>query len=323
MNLFATSVRQSFRSAKLLDDFSSARSFEEFAKKWAGDKAGELSRQAVNQGLDKLMQGELTGGLRSIDAALGGLNPQGSSQDLARQNALQQEKFALQFGGQMFDVAKAGDAGREGALNKAVGTPTRELKPPMQDLNTEIGKRMKDPAAANDPRLADLQVNVQNDIKMMQRLAVAGKAAKGARPALEFAAAGAAVAAGIVKRRGMKERVVQDKNGKPCTIYGQSGSSSTTPGHAEAIEKKAQELAESGEYESVLMQRSWRTATGREAKGKDARKIPDLIGIRRDGTVDAWEVQSDSDDRATLERRLDQGMRRVPVTRRAGILGGG
>jgi hypothetical protein len=129
---------------------------------------------------------------------LKGLDPQGSSADLARQNDLLQERFALQFGGQAFDLAKAGDAGREKALNDAVATATAELKR-LQALNGEIDKRLKDRAAAGDLGLVRLQDKVQNDIKMMNVLVAAGQQAQAGRPALEFGIAGAALAAGIVE----------------------------------------------------------------------------------------------------------------------------
>lgn len=113
----------------------------------------------------------------------------------------------------------------------------------------------------------------------------------------------------VVQRPGMTERVVVDANGNPVSIYGQSGSSSTTPGHAAAIESLAEQLAATGEYEYVLMQRSWRTATGRVG---ESNRVPDVIGVRRNGTVDAFEIQSRTDNPQTLQNRLDAGMDTLP-----------
>jgi len=117
----------------------------------------------------------------------------------------------------------------------------------------------------------------------------------------------------VVPRRGMASRTVRDAQGRQVTIYGQSGSASTTPGHNRAIENQANRMAQSGTYEYVLMQRSWRTATGRVSP---SRAIPDVIGVRRDGRVDAFEVMSRTDTAADLNARLQSGMSSLPAARR-------
>ena len=120
----------------------------------------------------------------------------------------------------------------------------------------------------------------------------------------------------VVRRRNMQSRVVQDKNGREVTIWGQSSSSSKTAGHDIAIDNQAARMAESGAYEYITLQRNWRTATGRVGKN---RNIPDLIGVRRDGRVDAVEVRSDSDTAAALRRRLQIGLNSLPKSRRGRI----
>jgi ferric iron reductase protein FhuF len=45
-------------------------------------------------------------------------------------------------------------------------------------------------------------------------------------------------------------------------------------------------------------------------------KIPDVIGVRHDGRVDAFEVQSKSDEKEDLEKRLEEGMETLPEERR-------
>ncbi len=108
-------------------------------------------------------------------------------------------------------------------------------------------------------------------------------------------------------------RAGQRNHGNPVDVWGQSKSPSRTPGHDAAMEAKALQMARSGKYEYVTIQRSWRTATGRVGK---SRKIPDVIGVRRDGKVDAIEIRSKTDSHALLEKRLEQGMATVPRARR-------
>src|SRR5262249_32672074 len=120
----------------------------------------------------------------------------------------------------------------------------------------------------------------------------------------------------VLDRPGMQIQTVKDKHGRSVNIYGQCSSSSRTPGHAEAIEALAKKLAESGEYEYVTMQRSWRTATGREGTSSN---VPDVIGVRRDGRVDAWEVRSNSQTRGDLLDRLGEGRNTLPPERQGTI----
>ena len=50
-----------------------------------------------------------------------------------------------------------------------------------------------------------------------------------------------------------------------------------------------------------------------------SRDIPDVIGVRRNGVVDAWEVRSATDPVRDLEIRLENGMKTLPVERRGQI----
>lgn len=96
-------------------------------------------------------------------------------------------------------------------------------------------------------------------------------------------------------------------------IWGQTQSSSTTPGHDKTIEAKALAMAYTGKYRYITLQRSWRTATGRLSESK---LMPDLIGVRHDGRVDAVEVESKTDKTEDLEARLEEGMRTLPEQHR-------
>jgi hypothetical protein len=75
-------------------------------------------------------------------------------------------------------------------------------------------------------------------------------------------------------------------------------------------------MAQSGEYEYITMQRSWRTATNRVGQSKWQ---PDVIGVRRDGKVDAFEVRSDSQTRQELIDKLRAGRKSLPSERHGRI----
>jgi hypothetical protein len=140
-----------------------------------------------------------------------------------------------------------------------------------------------------------------------------------AEEAAPIANAGAPKTSGlsVVPRPGMTSRTVTAANGRTLTVWGQAeAASSTTPGHAEAMNNLVNQLAATGEYEYVTLQRSWRTATGRVGESGN---IPDVIAVRRNGLVDAWEVQSATDNPATLLQRLQDGMQSLPPARRGTV----
>jgi RHS repeat-associated protein len=93
-------------------------------------------------------------------------------------------------------------------------------------------------------------------------------------------------------------------------IYGQlRRTSSKTPGHAEVAENLADDRSTSGEYRGIHLGRSWAVATG----GKVAsRRAPDVLGIRKNGTIDVWEVESATDNAYDLFERARQVMVTLP-----------
>lgn len=118
----------------------------------------------------------------------------------------------------------------------------------------------------------------------------------------------------VIPRPGMTARTVTASNGLSLTVWGQAEhAASTTAGHAEAMNNLVGRLAATGEYEYATLQRSWRTATGRVGT---SRNLPDVIGVRKIGLVDAWEVQSATDVEAALRQRLRNGMNTLPPDRR-------
>jgi RHS repeat-associated protein len=113
-------------------------------------------------------------------------------------------------------------------------------------------------------------------------------------------------------------RVLRDPKGREVKIYGHERSSSKTPGHPEAIIHQAERMVESGEYKEIYLQRAWNTATG-EAGASELR--PDVIGVRWNGKVDAWEVWSKTDisRNIDLKGRLQEGRKSLPKGRRGSL----
>ncbi len=114
----------------------------------------------------------------------------------------------------------------------------------------------------------------------------------------------------------MDETTVWTKDEQISTIYGQSSSSSTTPGHKTTMENIAGREASSGEYDYLTMQRSLRTTTGRAI---NSRTVPDVTGVRKDGIVDIWEVASQSDDEEELLARGKAALSTLPVQYRGKV----
>ena len=61
----------------------------------------------------------------------------------------------------------------------------------------------------------------------------------------------------VIERKAMPRRFVTDAHGHDVPIWGQSSSSSTTPGHDTTMETEAEKMARSGKYAYVTMQRAW------------------------------------------------------------------
>jgi hypothetical protein len=111
-------------------------------------------------------------------------------------------------------------------------------------------------------------------------------------------------------------RVVTDKNGRKVGIYGKP-QEDVTDLHNKSVMKLAEDLAATGRYEYVTVNRGWKYSTD-----KGTSKRPDVIAVRRDGKVDAWEIESPTDNPYLLHDRVtgEDGMRSIPEGRR-GIAG--
>ena len=81
------------------------------------------------------------------------------------------------------------------------------------------------------------------------------------------------------------------------------------PSHVLRVEQKVAELADSGLYSHITMNRAWRTASQRKASSD---LIPDIIAVGWDGKIVPFEVQSGGDEIPDLVQRLKDGMATVP-----------
>ncbi len=160
------------------------------------------------------------------------------------------------------------------------------------------------PYAANDP------INANDPLGLAATDGPSAEEPPGSGEAVGGNADPSAASAGlsVVTRPGMMVRVVNDVNGNPVPIYGQPGSSPTTPGHAEAIEAQAQSMAASGNYKYVLMQRSLGTATNRLG----GRNIANVTGVQNNDVADLFEVQSKTDDPEALLKRMEESLKTLP-----------
>ncbi|WP_165603644.1 polymorphic toxin-type HINT domain-containing protein [Planctopirus hydrillae] len=111
-------------------------------------------------------------------------------------------------------------------------------------------------------------------------------------------------------------------NGRNVPIYGlpQNTGDMRCPGgmnmHAQTSINIAKAAAASGEYEYITLNRSWSKSSGNASS--DSRR-PDVVGVRCDGKVDAWEAISKTDNPNTLRDRVRSGMESLPLSRRGQI----
>jgi len=89
-----------------------------------------------------------------------------------------------------------------------------------------------------------------------------------------------------------------------------------TLGHQFNSYTRALEMAESGLYERIYLNRAYSTVTGTRTC---PRRLPDVIGVRLTGEIDAIEVLSRSDFRPTVQARNTAAMNQLPVNMRGRI----
>ena len=119
-----------------------------------------------------------------------------------------------------------------------------------------------------------------------------------------------------VNRPGADVRDVTNSSGQQVRIFGQSGSSSETPGHDDKIESFGLEQAQQPGTLMVFLQRSLRTVTARTV---NSALIPDIVVVREatpgDLTtlkIDMYEVQSASQTPDELRDKLDNLLQSIP-----------
>jgi len=90
-----------------------------------------------------------------------------------------------------------------------------------------------------------------------------------------------------------------------------------TEGHVLQIARQVQRMTQSGEYEYITFNRSWKVTTGLKDAAGELR--PDIIGVRRNGVVDAIEVMSRTDKYPQLIKRLNEGLQTLPAQNRGTV----
>lgn len=83
--------------------------------------------------------------------------------------------------------------------------------------------------------------------------------------------------------------------------------------HATRVYREAIEMAKSGKYNKVYLNRGYIAATGEKVS---VNRRPDIIGIRKDGKVDVVEVQSKTDKEAILRGRNNEIIAQFPQNKR-------
>jgi hypothetical protein len=107
--------------------------------------------------------------------------------------------------------------------------------------------------------------------------------------------------------------------GRMVQIYGSGQKtgmavcSNNVNAHGQTSINIAVDAAKTGAYEYLTLDRSWSTATG---GASSYGRRPDVIGIRCDGKVLAWEVISVTDDMTELEMRVKAGYATLPAVNR-------
>jgi hypothetical protein len=106
-----------------------------------------------------------------------------------------------------------------------------------------------------------------------------------------------------------------DKSWKPL-IEG-TAQKTGTPGHQFRAYREAINMAKSGEYSRIRLNRAYSTTD--EVQSLSTRR-PDILGVRRDGRIDAVEVPSRTDNPAVLFDRNWEVMESLSDLRRGDVI---
>jgi hypothetical protein len=99
-------------------------------------------------------------------------------------------------------------------------------------------------------------------------------------------------------------------------IEGRAQKTGTT-GHAFRTYRQAIRMAKSGRYDKIWLNRAYSTTTGTKTM---PRRLPDVIGRRKTGQFDAFEVPSTTDRDLELIRRNLEAMDQLPESQRGSVL---
>jgi hypothetical protein len=106
-----------------------------------------------------------------------------------------------------------------------------------------------------------------------------------------------------------------DKSWK--TIIQGTPQPSKTPGHTFRTYREAIEMAKSGQYEEVYINRAYSKVTGTTTT---PRRRPDVLGKRHTGQFDAVEVPSMTDNINVLRDRNIDAMNQLPANQRGNVI---
>lgn len=105
--------------------------------------------------------------------------------------------------------------------------------------------------------------------------------------------------------------------GDPQKIYSNGVVTTHGAAHAAAIQGKADDLAATGNYSHITMNRGLNTATGRLSA--DATR-PDIIAVRWDGKVEMFEYLSPPQTRPELRAKMEAAMNTLPQQYRTDVM---
>ena len=120
---------------------------------------------------------------------------------------------------------------------------------------------------------------------------------------------------GVVMQRNMPWRDIVSAGGQRTLLLGTAQEVYTKYGstqHASTVLRIAEELAASGQYEYITMNRAWKTAVTRNPPITPLSTRPDIIAVKRTGKVDAFEVASEGQEELDLLNRLIAEMNSLP-----------
>jgi hypothetical protein len=106
-----------------------------------------------------------------------------------------------------------------------------------------------------------------------------------------------------------------DTRGKKETEVEGNPQKTRTNGHAETIAEHTLKLRDSGEYEKIYLNKGINRVLG-IPKFISPNRRPDIVGVRKDGKIDLFEVPSKTDRDEDLNARMQEVLDKLPEEKR-------